>query len=364
MVNKPAVRLPLSVVTGALGSGKTTLIAGLLRRPEFAGTGVLVNEFASLGLDDMVLQADRQDGGDVVLLRNGCVCCGPADDLTLSVLRLHARVASGRNPAARLLVETSGLADPVALLHRLTADLRLRSHIRLAGVVTVVDALHLQAELARSFAARHQVAMADVHVITKDDLTTRQQLCAVSDRLRTINPGAAVVVGQQAAQTEPDLLSASLYSDRTGQLDAGRWLNRSAYAGVGQGHDEEIRSWLVESRGAICWEQFATRARPLVEQGRDHVLRVKGLLDIGEKEGPLAIHGVRDVFHRPVRLSSWPDRERRSSIVLIGQQEAGALIAEWQCALDESSSPPTRSSPSSSLSGDPSTAHRRYRPVL
>lgn len=332
-------RLPVSIITGFLGSGKTTLIANLLRKPEMAGTGVIVNEFAALGIDDLVLSAERQDGGEVILLKNGCVCCAPTDDLTTAILRLQRNLTSSPIRSGRLLIETSGLADPVTLLHRLMRDLRLRTSIRLAGVVGLVDAVNGLAQLDAHEVSLKQIAIADRRVISKNDLVAPERLEQLKQRLHAINPGSPIIVGQANAQVDASLLDGGLYNEQRGELDPLRWLGLPAYRQREPAHKELFQTWLIESDSAVRWEMFTDLMRPLIMRENNGLLRLKGLLYTLGDDAPLVIHGVQNDFYRPVRLARWPDQRRRTMIVVIGHAFAAATVdgirkALADCALE------------------------------
>jgi G3E family GTPase len=332
--NPALPRLPVSIVTGFLGSGKTTFISGLLRRPDMAGTAVIVNEFAALGIDDLVMGVERNDGGEVVLLRNGCVCCAPTDDLTRAVLRIQQRASDVALGRPRLVIETSGLADPATLLHRLMRDLRLRLAVRLSAIVTVVDAVYGLAQLESHPVSLKQAAIADRRIVSKLDLADAAQVDAAVRRLLEINPGATTVLGQDAAQSDPCLLDTPRHDDDSGELDIARWLNRTAYLGCVNHHqNDDIRSWLVESERPIELDAFVQRTQRLMERHRDGLLRVKGMLRTLDDPAPLVIHGVQGDFHRPVRLSRWPDERRGNSIVVIGHTRIGTFAEELEEAL-------------------------------
>ena len=330
-------RTPVSIVTGFLGSGKTTLIASLLRQPDMAGTAVVVNEFGEVGIDDAII-AEVVGREEVLLLSNGCLCCTAGDDLTETLLDLTTG-RKGRSAPRRILIETTGLADPVPMLHRLMADPRLRDAIRLDAIVATVDAINGAANLDSQPVAARQSAVADRRVITKSDLVGASQVMELTNRLRGLNPGAdirIVVHGQIAAD---QLFGASLYDPKQGKADVDRWLGLEGHRTAGHDHtsqDEEpahgqsVRTWLIEEARPVDWTALSDRLRDIVDRHGDVLLRLKGVVWTTDDPRPLVIHGVQRLYHRPVRIEQWPGRPR-TSIVLIGSEGALAarrLIAE------------------------------------
>ena len=213
-------RIPISIVTGFLGSGKTTLIAALLEQPAMQGAAIVVNEFGAVGIDDAVF-AQTLDADNVVLLANGCLCCAAGDDLASTIWALAMRPIAPR----RIVIETSGLAEPAPLLRRLMADPRLRQSTRLDAVVTTIDAINGLRILEEQPVALQQCAVADRRLITKVDLVDAAQIAALSKRLFALNRGASVVEVSRGAIDASVLFGAALYDERRGRSDLDRWLN-------------------------------------------------------------------------------------------------------------------------------------------
>lgn len=310
MASSEPRRVPVLLLTGALGSGKTTLLAALLRRPEMAETAVVVNEFAPAGIDDLVLADASGRADDVLLLRNGCLCCTPGSDLGRSLLALLRRP----RPPARIVVETSGLADPVPLLGQLMGDPRLRGLIRLDGVIATVDALHAEAALATDVGLR-QATVADRRIVTKGDLAGPDAVAHAVRRLTEANPGAEVIVAASGAVPPERVFGAGLVA-ADGSVQFARWLSadrfRAAHA------DEAAHACLVEHDGPLAWSLLAPRMEAFLRGPAAPILRMKGVLHTDDDPRPLVVHGVRSTFHRPVRLDAWPDGRPFSQLVLIG----------------------------------------------
>jgi G3E family GTPase len=335
-------RVAVSIITGFLGSGKTTLITSLLRQPAMQNPAVIVNELGAVGIDDAII-AESTDEANVLLLKNGCLCCTAGDDLTTTLLTLVRRSAG---PLRQILIETTGSADPVPLLLRLMSDPRLRDAIRLDAVVATVDGLNGLANLDDQPVAASQAGVADRRLITKIDIAEPHQVEALSRRLLELNPGAQIRAISHGAIQAADLLGVSLYDPQQRRARLDRWLDLHGYrARMSRSralntaelsrmpaHGASIRSWLIEHDRALDWNDLSPRLGRIVASYGATLLRLKGVIwTIGDAR-PLVIHGVRGLFHHPVRISRWPD-EPRTSIVVIGDESAGAgttveLLAE------------------------------------
>jgi len=329
-------KTPVSIVTGFLGSGKTTLISALLKQPDMTGTAVIVNEFGAVGIDDAII-SEVVDRKDVLLLANGCLCCTAGDDLTETLCGLTS-VPSAQDVPRRIVIETTGLADPVPLLHRLMGDPRLRQSIRLDSIVATLDAINGLANLDGQPVASRQLAVADRRLITKADLADDGQIEALAGRLRALNPGANVAIVAHGQIAASQLFGASLYDPKLGRADIGRWLEVEAYRTqiLGDGdhnhpaHDQSVGTWLVEETRPVVWSALSSRLRSIVDRFGDVLLRMKGVIWTDDDPRPLVVHGVQRLFHRPVRIEHWP-AEPRTSIVLIGDkgaEKAADLISE------------------------------------
>jgi G3E family GTPase len=338
----PVERIPVSLVTGFLGSGKTTLIAALLRQPGMAGTAVIVNEFGEVGIDDAIF-ADTLPKDGVLLLANGCLCCTAGDDLIRTIWSLARRA----EPPRRIVIETTGLADPAPVLHRLMGDPRLRLATRLDAVVATVDAVNGLASLEDQDVALRQAAMADRRLVTKADLADETAVSALETRLRGINPGAPVRRVSFGAIDAAELFGASLYNAETGSADMARWLAAGAredymlrprrhaaprFAGA-EADEDAIGAWLIEEAAPADWSVLSPRLGATVLRHGERLLRLKGVIRTSGDPRPLVIHGVRKLYHSPVRLERWTMPEA-TSIVAIGDRGASAAIDEIRDALD------------------------------
>ena len=355
--------VPVNVVTGFLGSGKTTLLRRLLASPRLASCAVLVNEFGEVGLDHHLLEAVT---GSMVLLDNGCVCCAVRDDLRGALLELHGRRERGEVPRYdRVVIESSGLADPAPVVHTLTADPVLRHHYRPGAVVTVVDALHGSTQLDRYPESVKQAALADRMILTKTDLADPEASRALERRLRAMNPAAPIrryAAPTYAPATAPSpggatdgeepcafdavaLLVEDAHRPDSRQAEAERWLGLErgppeepvpvgavvrpeSSAGAGQvpasaapaagggglapeepaphDHTGDVTSFRIETDEPVDWTVFGIWLGMLLHRHGEDVLRVKGIVDVPELEGPVLLNAVQHTVHPPTHLPAWP----------------------------------------------------------
>ena len=359
--------VPLSILTGFLGSGKTTLLRALLERPELARTAVIVNEFGEIGLDHLLV-ADAEE--EIVELNSGCLCCTVRGDLIETLRRLEARRDADGKPAFdRIVVETTGLADPAPIIHTLTTLEPLAANYRLDGVVTVVDAVNGTSTLDSHEESVKQAAMADRLVLSKTDLPEATAgRAALEERLRTLNPAANVIVAVDGAVEPAALFDAGLYDPARKTPDVQRWLREEAYAAAPEGdahrdhhhaghdhdlnvhdhhhhgdhghdpnrHDDHIQAYCVVREEAISGAAFSLFLEILTMNRGPDLLRVKGIVKIAEQpEQPAVIHGVQHVFHPPVWLDRWPDEDRRTKLVFITRDIPRAWIDRLLDALSE-----------------------------
>jgi G3E family GTPase len=313
--------IPVSVITGFLGSGKTTLLGRLLRDPGMHRTAVIINEFGEIGLDhDLVETSDES----FIQLANGCLCCNVRGDLVLTLGDLAARRAAGTVPPfERVVIETTGLADPAPILHALMTDRAVSEVYALDGVVTTVDAVNGAATLDAHEESVRQAAVADRIVLTKTDLPVAEPAQLVA-RLARLNPGASVLTGGAGGVSPASLFDAGLYDPSGKGADVQAWLAHEAHALAG-GHDhghhrEPMGTFSLVRDRPLHSVTLALFLAALAENCGADLLRMKGIVHVVEDPArPAVVHGVQHVYHAPVWLPRWPSADRRTRMVFIGR---------------------------------------------
>lgn len=318
--------IPVSVLTGFLGSGKTTLLNRLVRDPRMARALVIINEFGSVGLDHDLIARSQEDM--VVEMMGGCLCCTIRGDLLRTLRDAPWRFArDGTCWFDRVVIETTGLADPAPILHTLMTDDRLQTLYRLDGVIATIDAATGMATLDAQEESVKQAAVADRLLLTKTDLVSAQERVALEARLHALNPAAPISVAVDGVVDPALLFDVGLYDPATKSHDVGRWLNAEACAedhhhGHHHHHDinrhgDRIKSVCLTFDAplpAVAFERWLTILTMF--KGSD-ILRVKGIVNVEGVDRPMVIHGVQHVFHPPIRLDAWPSDDRRTRIVFI-----------------------------------------------
>ena len=339
--DRSAERIPVSLVTGFLGSGKTTLLNHLLRHPDMADSAVIVNEFGEIGLDHLLM---APVSGEVAILANGCVCCTVRSDLEATLRELLAGRDNGAVPPfSRVLIETTGLADPAPIVQMLLNNPLVSHFARLDAVVTTVDAVHAADQFKRQPQAVKQAAIADRLVLTKTDLI---DAAPVRQQLRAVNAAAPILTVLHGAVDPGDLFGAALFDPATQSANVQRWLNAQAYhdhhhdhahtdAEHADDHTHGVTSFYLRFENPLDWDAVARWLSALRHWRGEALLRVKGILTLHGEDSPVAIHGVHHVFHPPVRLQGWPDGDRGSRVVFItqGLSRAEVLAVAAECGL-------------------------------
>jgi G3E family GTPase len=311
--------LPVSIVTGFLGSGKTTLIARLLRNPAFARTAVIVNEFGEIGLDHELIAASDES---LLTLSTGCLCCAVRADLLATLLELRARRDAGDIAYDRVLIETSGLADPAPILQVLMTDRDVAQHHAIDTLLTLVDAQHGEATLDHHVEARRQAALADRLLLTKTDVAGPTD--KLRARLAALNPGAPLL-SAVAGDIAPDTLftAADIDARLTRLATLPDVTTSSAFPRSPFGraaHSDGITTFSLTRDDSLPALALTLWLEALVEHCGERLLRLKGLVNVSEMPGrPAVIHGVRHVFAAPEWLDRWPSDDRRTRVVFIGE---------------------------------------------
>ena len=328
----PKPPIPLSLLTGFLGAGKTTLLNRLVRDPAFAKTTVIINEFGDVAIDNLLVER-AEDG--VIALASGCVCCTIRGELVEALERLLRAVDNRRiDEIRRVVIETTGLADPAPILYLLTRHPYLSLRFRLDGIITVVDTVHAMATLDAHEEAIRQIAVADRIVLSKSGWRGAA-VEATMARARRLNPGVTVLDAEKGEATPTALTGCGPFDPDAKGADVRRWLATEAFVDdhdheheadvhdhdhdVNR-HDDHIAAFaLVSDRAAPRRAVFDLIDRLEVEHG-SRLLRVKGILCLAENpDVPLVVQGVQGIFSPPVALPAWPDDDHRSRLVVIGR---------------------------------------------
>ena len=339
--------IQVSLLTGFLGSGKTTLLNHLLRHPDMAETAVLVNEFGDIGIDHLLVESVDEE---MVQLTTGCLCCTVQGDLTRALRELFLKRAKGEiTKFRRVLIETTGLADPAPILHTLINDPILAHRYFLDGVISTVDGVHGMGQLARQTECRKQTAVADRIVITKTDMVDKTSLPALEGAIKALNPAAPIHHAAHGDVDPSSLFGCGLYDPASKSFDVQNWLREEAYHDKHEenDHDHDHQNLDKNRHGsdieAFCmvydepleWPAFIALIQTLITHKGENLLRIKGIVSIVDEDKPIAIHGVQHVFHNPVRLPDWPSEDRRSRIVFITRGIEADVIEQSLDALQK-----------------------------
>lgn len=346
--------IPVSLLTGFLGSGKTTLLNGLLAHPRMASTAVIINEFGEIGLDHDLVESATET---MVLMQSGCLCCTVRGDLAQTLADLKARRDAGQISFERVMIETTGIADPGPIVQTLVMDPALSEDFALDGVLTTADCATGPATLDTHFEAVQQVAMADRLILTKTDLALPAQITAFEQRLAAINPGAARLRADHGA-IDPALLFGIAPRSDSQQAEALGWVaaptkkaslpplsglkgtnpfslpqshglfSRPAVSQKTTSHDGRITSQSAEIAQPISPIVFDLWLESLMSSAASNILRLKAVVHVEGMDHPFALHGVQHVFHPPVALPHWPKSDTVSRIVVIGRDLPSGYLEE------------------------------------
>ena len=328
-----AGRIPVSIVTGFLGSGKTTLINRLLKRPDMNRVAVIMNELGEQSIDHDLVQVSSEQ---MMLLNNGCLCCVLRGDLQETLRELFVKRRTGEIiDFERVVIETTGLADPAPVMQTLMTDTMLQAQYRLDCVVTLVDAINGIGQLDTMQEAVKQAALGDRLVITKSDLADEEAVQRLEARLRELNPQAPM---KRASNGEIELsfvIDIGLTSARSRLEDVERWMGADVHDEHGHvhRHDAAVRSFCLRYDEPFTWAAFSQCLEVLTALRGPDLLRVKGLVNVEGRAGPLVVQGVQHLFHPPIELEAWPGADRATRIVFITRGIDRGLIENLFAAI-------------------------------
>ncbi|MGY4617677.1 G3E family GTPase [Bradyrhizobium sp. USDA 4472] len=318
--------VPVTVLTGFLGSGKTTVMNHLLRQPGMEGVVAIINEFGEVGLDHLLVETSEER---FALLDNGCVCCSVREDLVTLLGELSARQATGAlPPIRRILIETTGLADPVPVLHTLMTAPSVVSRYRIDGVVVTVDAANALRSLENHAEAAKQIAVADRILLTKADLVEATSVAELEHRIGSINPTTSVMRADHGRIAPDAVLEAGLFTPNALSSQVAGWF-AAASAAIAvhkhaphhhdhHAHGSDVSSFSLIVNEPIQWTAFSRWLDYVAALKGDDLLRFKGLINIADRpQGPVVVHAVQHVMHPPVTMDGWPSEDRSSRLVFI-----------------------------------------------
>ena len=356
-------RIPVTILTGFLGAGKTTLLNHLLRQPQMEGCAVLINEFGEVGVDHHLVEKVDES---LVVLDSGCICCSVQGDLVRALKGLFMRALRRElKGLRRVLIETTGLADPAPVIHTLLSEPFLSERYRLDGVVTAVDATHAREQLASHNEAMRQVAMADRLLLTKCDLASEEVRAEVAALVSALNPGARQVEVAQGRVAPEQIFDCGLYDPGGKTPDVAAWLGEeavravhraspapawrrpgagqravfgeSADAQVSERHSAGVHSFVLCFEEPLAWYEFSDGLSLLLQVYGGRILRIKGLLNVAGDPQPRVLQCVQHSVYPATSLEAWPDgppyHDRRSQLVFIvrdlAQEEVASILGSF-----------------------------------
>ena len=322
-----AGRIPIILITGFLGSGKTTLLGKLLRHPGMDRAAVIINELGDIAIDHQLVAASSEQ---MTLLGNGCLCCTVRTDLQETLRELFIKRRAGEViDFDRVFVETTGLADPVPVLHSFQSDGLLGAQYRLDGVVTVVDAVNGMGQLDTMPEAVKQAAVADRIVLSKTDLASHEVVEELNSRIKALNPYVSVTHAIQGEIDPALLVNLGPGSAKALPAELSRWLgDGNTYLGkaLRGNHDAAIQAFSLRFERPFTWDSLNAALQTLTALRGPDLLRVKGIVNVEGEPGPVILQAAQHVIHPPVTLEGWRDADRSSRIVFITRNIARASV--------------------------------------
>ena len=317
-------QIPVTVITGFLGSGKTTLLSSILKKKEMQKTAVIINEFGEIGLDHALIEHTDEN---IVELQSGCICCTIQGDLNKTLIDLFDKMMNGKvSSFNRVLIETTGLANPVPIIHTLMSSIELIRIYSLDGVITVVDSVNGEKTLDLHEESLKQLALAEKIILSKTDIIDKDEIKSLIYRIKEINPVSQIVYSKFGNIPLEEIFGLGAYDPYKKSADVKKWLAAEKYKDKKHHHhhdvnrhNENIRAFSMMSENPVNMIAFSFFRDMITAALGSNLLRMKGIINIAGEERPAVIHGVQHIFHPVQWLETWPDNDRRTKLVFITQ---------------------------------------------
>ena len=317
-------QIPVTVITGFLGSGKTTLLSSILKKKEMQKTAVIINEFGEIGLDHALIEHTDEN---IVELQSGCICCTIQGDLNKTLIDLFDKMMNGKvSSFNRVLIETTGLANPVPIIHTLMSSIELIRIYSLDGVITVVDSVNGEKTLDLHEESLKQLALAEKIILSKTDIIDKDEIKSLIYRIKEINPVSQIVYSKFGNIPLEEIFGLGAYDPYKKSEDVKKWLAAEKYKDKKHHHhhdvnrhNENIRAFSMVSENPVNMIAFSFFRDMITAALGANLLRMKGIINIAGEERPAVIHGVQHIFHPVQWLETWPDNDRRTKLVFITQ---------------------------------------------
>ena len=317
-------QIPVTVITGFLGSGKTTLLSSILKKKEMQKTAVIINEFGEIGLDHALIEHTDEN---IVELQSGCICCTIQGDLNKTLIDLFDKMMNGKvSSFNRILIETTGLANPVPIIHTLMNSIELIRIYSLDGVITVVDSINGEKTLDLHEESLKQLALAEKIILSKTDIVNKDEIKSLVYRIKDINPVSQIIFSKFGNIPLEEIFGLGAYDPYKKSADVKNWLAAEKYKDKKHHHhhdvnrhNENIRAFSMMSENPVNMIAFSFFRDMITATLGANLLRMKGIVNIAGEERPAVIHGVQHIFHPVQWLETWPDNDRRTKLVFITQ---------------------------------------------
>ena len=316
----------ISVLTGFLGSGKTTILTSLIKQKQMANAAIIINEFGEVGLDHDLIETTDEN---VIELQNGCICCTIQDDLKTTLLNLLKKMEKGEiSPFNHVIIETTGLADPVPIIHTLMTSLDLQRIYSIDGVITVVDSINGESTYNAHEEAVKQTAFADRIILSKTDIADKGTVNSLTKRIKAINPKVTIIKSDKSSLPVLKLLGLNDYNPQNKNWDVIKWLEIEKNKSSNHLHDhnhkhdvnrhgDDIKTFAMVTSQPVSMTSVNFFLELLMSQMGENILRIKGILNIKGQSSPAVIHGVQHIFHPLEWLEKWPTKDKKSRLVFI-----------------------------------------------